>query len=302
VSRWALAVLCAGALSAFPACSIKKLAVNSLGNALAKGGDTYASDDDPELVRQAIPFALKTIESLLAESPRHEGLLLAAASGFTQYSFAFVQADADVAEGTDLAKATELRRRALRLYKRALGYGLRGLAVRHDGFERRLRAGDAVLKEATREDVPLLYWTAAAWAAAISIAKDDAELAADLAVVEVLMRRALELDEGFAAGSIHDFFIAYEGARPPAAGGSPEKARQHLERALALSGGNRAAPLVSYAESVLIAKQDRKEFESTLNRALAVDADKVPEQRLANLVAQRRARWLLSRADELFVD
>ncbi len=77
---------------------------------------------------------------------------------------------------------------------------------------------------------------------------------------------------------------------------------QHLaDRAMALSGGYQAAPLVALAESVSIAKQDRLEFQSLLDRALAVDVNAKPEYRLSNLVMQRRARWLLSRIDELFL-
>lgn len=274
-----------------------------LGNALARGGDTYARDDDPELVAAAIPFGLKTVESLLAESPEHEGLLVAAASGFTQYAYAFVQTDADYAEASDLKRATALRVRAKKLYLRALGYGLRGLEVRHRGFRERLRSSpDQLLAETNRQDVPLLYWTAAAWGAAISIAKEDAELAADLGLTEKLMRRALALDEGFGGGAIHDFFIAYEGGLPPSAGGSPTRAREHLERALALSRGTRAAPLVSFAEGISMKAQDRKEFESLLTRALAIEVDKTPEFRLANTIAQTRARWLLSRIDDLFLE
>ncbi len=71
-------------------CSINKIAVNKIGNALAKGGDTYASDDDPELVKAATPFTLKLMESLLSQSPRHRGLLLGTSSGFTQFAYAFV--------------------------------------------------------------------------------------------------------------------------------------------------------------------------------------------------------------------
>ena len=33
-----------------------------------------------------------------------------------------------------------------------------------------------------------------------------------------------------------------------------------------------------------------------------VDADATPDMRLANLVYQKRARWLLGHADELFVE
>ena len=126
-SPWTQAVALLALL--LPGCSIKKLAVNSLGNALAQGSSTYAEDDDPELVKGAIPFGLKTVESLLAESPRHRGLLYAAASGFTQYAYAFVQQEADLIEERDLARATTLRGRARRLYRRALEYGFRGLEV-----------------------------------------------------------------------------------------------------------------------------------------------------------------------------
>ena len=146
-------------------CSVKRIAVNKLGNALASGGSTFTSDGDPELVRDALPFSLKLIESLLAESPRHQGLLFAAASGFTPYAYAFVQQRADEIEDRDLDRATAMRIRARRLYLRARDYGIRGLEVTHPAFGSQLRrdARVAVLV-ATLKDVPLLYWTAAPWA------------------------------------------------------------------------------------------------------------------------------------------
>src|SRR5271170_4782125 len=121
-------------------CSVKKYAINRLGDALAATNTTFAADDDPELIRSAIPFSLKLVESLLAENPRHEGLLLAAARGFTQYSYAFVQEDADEAEDADRPRALALRARAAKLYVRARNYGLRGLEVKHAVFTARLRA------------------------------------------------------------------------------------------------------------------------------------------------------------------
>jgi hypothetical protein len=47
------------------ACSVSQFAVNKVGDALAGGGGTYASDEDPELVGAALPFSLKLVESLL---------------------------------------------------------------------------------------------------------------------------------------------------------------------------------------------------------------------------------------------
>jgi len=294
----------AAAILAFglPGCSIRKLAINSLGNALAEGGSTYASDEDPELVRGAVPFGLKTIEALLAEAPRHKGLLFAAASGFTQYAFAFVQQDADFVENQDLARATALRARARKLYLRARDYGLRGLEVDMPGFRDRVRQSrDETLARAGKRHVPLLYWTGLSWFAAISLAKNDSELSADQGLAESLMKRALELDEGFERGVLHDFYIAWEG-RGESVGGSFQRAREHLDRARALARGHRASPFVTYAESISVARQDRKEFETLLQQALEVDPDAEPPLRLSNLVYQQRARWLLGRTDDLFVE
>src|SRR5437879_545061 len=121
-------------------CSIRRYALNQAADALAGSGASFASDDDPELVKVAAPFSLKLMESLLAENPRHSGLLGAAAAGFTQYSYAFVQQEADEAEPHDLAAAEPLQMRARRLFLRAKGYGLRGLEVKHHGFTRTLLA------------------------------------------------------------------------------------------------------------------------------------------------------------------
>jgi predicted anti-sigma-YlaC factor YlaD len=290
-------------LLALAGCSIRQMAINSLGNALAEAGETYASEEDPELVAGAIPFGLKTIESLLAEAPRHEGLLYAAASGFTQYSYGFVEQEADFIEDEDWDESVHQRDRAKKLYIRARDYGLRGLEVEFERFQARLRGDpEAALAGTGKAHVPLLYWTAAAWAAATSLAIDDSELAADQFQFEAMMRRALELDEAWEYGAIHDFFLAYEGSRAGAAGGSVEAARHHFERAMTLSRNQRAFPLVSLAETVSVAEQNREEFEELLQQALAIDVDELPAVRLANLIAQKRARWLLGRTDELFIE
>jgi predicted anti-sigma-YlaC factor YlaD len=285
-----------------PGCSLRKIAVNSLGNALAKGGSNFASDDDPDLVGDAVPFGLKTMEGLLLESPKHKGLLLATASGFTQYAYGWVQLEADLVEGHDLARATAMRARARRLYRRALDYGLRGLEVDFPGLRDRLgQDPEAALARTRKEHVPLLYWTAAAWGSAIALGINDSDLSADQKVAEALARRALALDEAYDGGAIHDFFISYEAGRA-SVGGSIDRARGHLERAIAISKGGRAFPYVSFAESASVARQDKQEFKDMLEKALAVDVTRPSDYRLANVLAQKRARFLLARTDELFVE
>jgi predicted anti-sigma-YlaC factor YlaD len=297
--RVALAGLCL--IVAASGCSVRQYAASSIGNALVEGGDVYASDDDIELVGAAIPFGLKTIESLLATVPEHRGLLLAATRGFTQYAYVYVQLPADELEARDVAAAYAQRDRARRLFLRARDYGLRGLGLAGSDAARRLFANPAgTLATTTVEDVPLLYWTAVAWAAAISLGKDSPALVAGLPAVGALIARASELDTDWDHGTLQTFLIGYEMSRPDAAPDAERRARAHFARAVELSAGQQAAPYVSLAESVSIEHHDRREFDALLAKALGVDPEARPEWKLANLVMQRRARWLRARADEFF--
>jgi len=48
--------------------------------------------------------------------------------------------------------------------------------------------------------------------------------------------------------------------------------------------------------------QNATEFKSMLEKALAVDVEADQDNRLANIVAQRRAKWLLDHVKDLFLD
>jgi hypothetical protein len=116
--------------------------------------------------------------------------LLAAARGFTQYAYGYVELPADLIEERDVAAAYAARDRACRLYLRARDYGLRGLSANHPGFAERLQSDpDAAVTSVGQDDVALLCWTAAAWGAAISLGKNDPTLLADLPRMERLAGR-----------------------------------------------------------------------------------------------------------------
>jgi predicted anti-sigma-YlaC factor YlaD len=286
-------------VAALAACSVKRTVVDVVGNAISGGGDAYASDDDPELVREALPFGLKTYESLLEVSPEHKALLLSAARGFTAYAY-LLQGEADRLDAADLGRARERRDRARKHYLRGRDYALRGLAVAHPGFVAALRQ-DAAAALATTDaaEVPFLYWGGAAWAGALSAAKDDLDLLAELPMAAAMVGRVIELDEAYEGAAAHEFFIAYEGGRP---GGSAGRAREHYARALELSGGARASVHLALAEAVAIKQQDLAEFRDLIGAALAIDPDRRPELRLVNTISQQRARWLESRIPDLFIE
>lgn len=283
------------------ACSVRRLAVGGLSEALAGSAATFAREDDPELVRDALPFALKSMEAVLLESPRNERLLAAASSAFGLYAYAFVQLDAEAVESSDYARSEQLKARARALFLRARDFAMRALELRHSGIEAELRtAPTRAAARLVRTDVEFAYLAGGTWGLAIALGKDDPALLADLEAVRALLSRALALDETYGRGALHEAMISIE-ALPRAMGGSPEAARDHYRRALELSGGRRASLPLKLAENVSVPAQDRAEFEALLHDALAVDLDAAPELRLSNRIAQQRARQLLATIDELFL-
>lgn len=282
-------------------CSLERLAVRTLGDALAESSSVYARDDDPELVGAALPFTLKTLETILETDPENEATLLQTCQGFTQYAYGWAELEAARVKNEEYAEYQRQRDRALRLYLRAKRYCLRALELRFPvASEALVRDPGAALERAEEGDIPLLYWTAAAWGAAINLGTHRPDLLVDLPVVRALVERCLELEPAWNRGSVHEAAMLLY-ALPATMGGDLETARHHYERAVELHGGTRASTYVSWAATVSVREQDREEFRKMLQTALDVDADAVPSQTLANRLAQRRARQLLDDIDEYFL-
>lgn len=280
---------------------LRQVIVNSAADALAGGtggGGAFARDDDPELVAEALPFGLKTMEALLDETPEHRGLLIALASGFVQYAQGFVLPRG---RDADYKEAERIRKRVRRLHLRGHGYGLRALELDQPGFGAQLKKdAKAAVAQLDSNSVDAIYWTGAALAAAISLSADDMTLLAELPVAEALMQRALALDADWGEGALHEFFVTYEG-RSEALGGSPQRSQEHFARAVELTQGLKASPYVALAEAVAIKAQDRDMFERLIQQALAIDVDAEPRFRLANSIAQDQARWLQAHVDDLIL-
>ena len=296
--RLATTLLAAAALAG---CSLRSMAVNAVMPTLANPA-VYLSEEDPEVARDALPFLLKTIESILDADPAQQDALLFANTGFLLYANAFLQADAALAEWDDYELATELNERARRMYLRARDYGLRNVEIDHPDIAARLlddpQSAAAVFEA---EDVESLYYLGGAWMLAISLGLDQPALVADLPAARALLDRALELDEDFERGALHSAFITLESVGE-VMGGSIARARAHFARAVELSEGQDAGPYLSLATGVAIAEENREEFRELLETAIAIDPDEEPSNRLLNLIAQKRARVLLDHIDDLFFE
>jgi predicted anti-sigma-YlaC factor YlaD len=158
---------------------------------------------------------------------------------------------------------------------------------------------ETALKKAEKKDVPMLYWTAASWGAAVSLAIDKPDIVVDFPTVRALADRALALDETWNKGAIEELMITLD-SLPDALGGNADRARQHFTRAVALEQGLSPGPYVALAEGVSVPAQNREEYERLLHQAIAIDPEKDPPNRLATLITERRARALLDQVDTRF--
>ncbi|MDJ0949679.1 MAG: TRAP transporter TatT component family protein [Alphaproteobacteria bacterium] len=285
-------------------CTVRGYAVDTIGEMLASGDSVFTADEDIELIGGALPFSLKLTESLLAESPENRGLLLTAARGYVLYSFAYVQFEAEQTAPVDLERARHLRGRARRLYLRAFGYAMRGLETTYPAIGEELLRDPpkAVARVSSQppENIAFLYWGASALGLAISVSKDEAAMLARLPEVEALLQRAFDLNEAYDDGALHEFAVVWGGAVPRVR--DRAAIDRHYQRALELSKGRRASLYVAYAVAAALPAQDRDQFRELMEKALAIDLDEVPNERLQTTIAQRRARWLMARSDELFLE
>ena len=234
--------LCMLAL-ALSGCSIKTMAINKLGDALSEGTSSFATDDDPELVARRGAVRAQDHREPDRAVPEAQG----PADGRRQRFHAVRLRVRPAGGGLHRGPGPGPRDRACATAPRSctcapVDYGLRALEVQSRGSGARFRTDPDARAGEDHEEAraAALLDTAAAWGAAFAIDKADSSLSVDQVLIEKLMRRALALDEAWEMGSLHDFFITWEGGRS-SVGGSLDKAKQHFDRAL--GAGQRPAGL-----------------------------------------------------------
>jgi predicted anti-sigma-YlaC factor YlaD len=253
-------------------------------------------------------------ESLLAANPKHQGLIVMTGSLYVMYANAFVQGPAEQLPMSQHFEREAAKDRAEKFYIRGANILYTGLERKYPGisgaFFPKEDAGNVdeakqkqYLAKLKKADVALIYWTAAATLSAYSLSPlDNVALGLRIPSLVALVERAYELDPDFNGGGLDDFFVLVYGSLPDFMGGDKAKAEEHYKRALDKSGGASAGPYVSYAQSIAVPAQDYETFKQCLEAALAIDVDEYPSKRLENILAQRKARYLLDNAIYYFAD
>jgi len=282
------------------------MAMNAVADMLTGEGssDVFTGDPDPQLVGDAIPFAIKMYESLLSANPNHQGLINTTGSLFVMYANAFIQGPAERLPRDRYEERMAAMERARNMYLRGHNLLYRGLNLKYPGFEGAYQNGrlPEVLARMRKDDVPALYWSAAGGLSAFSLNPFDMDLGVRIPEFYALVERAYELDPDFNFGALDEFLLMFHASIPEGMGADKSRIDIHYNRALQKSRGLSAGTYVAYAQSVCIPAQDYDKFKELLEMALLINPDDNPSNRLVNIISQQKARYLLDSAYLYFID
>ena len=262
--------------------------------------DIKALQYQPNSVESYLKYLNNKVEKKVKKNTNDPKILLEACQKLSTYGFGFLLEKANRLSNIDYIKSKELRSDAKKIFARAVNYGDQSLNLKYPNYNQWIAFNDTINITFTIDDVPALYWTAAAYGGAIKSSNASAEWLVKLPRIGLLLEKALSLDPDWQYGSIYSAMISYTMSRHDPPINKELVAKKFYDKALKASLGQDLTPYISFAENVCILQQDKNSFTNNLYKALSLDINKNPNLRLANYLNKRRAEWLLDNIDELF--
>lgn len=270
-------------------CSLQKMALKTTSGLFAYGIDALYAEPDLKIAEIAIASNLKLLEGFHLADEKNKELLDLLTQGFASYSMGFLE-------------ETEPERASL-FYLRARDYGFQRLQ-QTKAFKKGIPPKEAdfvqQLPQIKKSEVAPLFWTAFAWAGWVNLNRDNPKAIFELNIVKAMMNRVLELDETFFFGAAHLFWGSTYGSIPPMLGGSPQKAKEHFERAIEISDGKFLMAKVYYAQYYAVTTLNEEMFDELLLSVENAPADIMPGYELMTSIAKRKAKDLMAKKDDLF--
>jgi tetratricopeptide (TPR) repeat protein len=278
---------------------IKEMVLNGQIEATRTAADAIDTLSDYEAASVIAWNGIGQFEGMHYLAPDNEDALFMLVKSWTSATYAFIEdqmEQAEDAEGSESPLTQYHKARARAGYERAIHYGVELLEHKHRGFEQ-AKKNDATMKawlaafDDAARDAPNLFWTGYAWVARVNVLQEDPEMVANLFVGVALIERANQLDDKFFYGNAHTILGAYH-ARSAMA--ELDEAKKEFDKALAITQGKMLLPKVQLAAKYYCTKGDRDAYVKALTEVVEA-GDTLPEQRLANVIAKRRAKRYLGK-------
>lgn len=286
-------------------CDTVKFAANASAELFARAQPGIEQFWDYETAGKAIPAGILQLEGVLRIVPDNERILIFTIGSYLGYGVGWIEdrlEEADAAD--DFEEVLHLRGRARLMYTRAWELAQHMLRLRADGFDEAVAGGiDALtawLEATFREpqDAEVLLLASQAWAANIIFNMHDMDAVADFPLAKVILERSVELDPSFyfMQGKMLLAVVASQQFPPEI-----EKSKALFDEVLAGTERRSLIVQVSMARYYAVAIGDYQLFKKLLDEVIAA-GDVLPEARLLNVIARRRAQRYLRRPYVYFSD
>jgi len=254
--------------------------------------------DHPKIVSLYFEKKIKSLERKKSLSTEQKRLLLKTK---VEYGFGVLLEESDRILDDDYNLGVKKSQEAYIVFSDAKKVGNSILIISYPKLDSWL-SGETDLQFKIN-DVSDLYWLAAAYGGAIKSSRGNPFDVVKLPVVKKLLITAIALDPKWGKGALYSAMMSYTSSRPDLFGDALiDSVSSFYEKALIASDSLDASLFVSYAELIDKKFQDRDAFEQKLDIVLNMDVEKDKDFRLSNIIAQERAKWLLSKTDEIFFE
>ena len=218
-----------------------------------------------------------------------------------EYGFGIIMEQASRLIDEDYSKAMAKYEQANKIFSEARDSGISIMSKKYPSFNKWLNKETSI--DFNADDMNDIYWLAASIGGCISSSRGDPFELINLPNVGRLLRTGIDIDPEWANGSFYSAMMSFTTTRSDL---NETMLRDSVDfyfnKAIFYSNGKDAGPYLTYAESIHKPFQERKDFVDKLNYVINMENKPSNEFELTNLLAKSRAKWLLARTDEYFLE
>jgi hypothetical protein len=300
-------ILCLILLTGFSSCSPRLIIVDAISDVSEIGAVAFEQDDDLDMLEKSIPGNIKLLEAILESNKDNYKILILLSRLYAAYSFGYFEGKNEcysIGEKTssDSSGHKQIQERLNRYYSRGADYALRAIESRHPAAEQKLKIpelADLLLKSASKDDVPALFWYGYNLASIINNNRDSVKIISKGYLIEKIMNRITELDPGYFFGGAHLVLISYYSSLPPYSDKKLDLALSHYRRLKELSEESFLLADLYFSRYYLTRRQDKEKFITIMNY-IANHSLESKKYAFYNKIASQRAKLYLERIDCFF--
>ena len=219
-----------------------------------------------------------------------------------EYAYGILMEEGDMLLDNDYSKSLKYYHKANEIFRDAQSTSINLLGDRYPQFEQWLK--DDYEISFKKNDVIDLYWLAAAIGGTIKSSRGtDPFVLIHIPNIGRLLKTAIQLDPDWGNGKLYTAMMSYTSVRPDLNGENLDDTLNfYYERALQYSDSLDASIFVSYAESVHKPNQEKREYMEKLDFVIEMEIEKGSENEINNIISKKRAKWLLSKTEDYFLE